>query len=268
MPLQSNAEFPAGAVTGLIGEGEAPSNWARSAGPAGMLMDHTLARMGALERAKAIVEIERQRRAGAAIVIISNEQELLARLCDEVRWIDGDRVAASGDPRDVLEAYNRQTAAELRKWAAGRQCELAPSMRRGDGRAELVSIETLDAQGSPTVVWQSGEQVAVRVRIRFHQRVDDPVAGIMIRTRIGFEVYGTNTELERVKLGPVEAGQERVVTFRFPCRLCAQEYTLTAASHDPNGVWHDWLEDAAAFSVADSRYTAGVANLAATVEVS
>jgi len=30
-------------------------------------------------------------------------------------------------------------------------------------------------------------------------------------------------------------------------------------------VWHDWLEDAVAFSVSDSRYTAGVANLRAQV---
>ena len=30
-------------------------------------------------------------------------------------------------------------------------------------------------------------------------------------------------------------------------------------------VWHDWLEDAVAFAVTDSRYTAGVANLRAQV---
>jgi len=42
---------------------------------------------------------------------------------------------------------------------------------------------------------------------------------------------------------------------------------LTAASHDPDGVWHDWIEDAIAFSVTDERATAGVANLRARVEV-
>jgi lipopolysaccharide transport system ATP-binding protein len=39
------------------------------------------------------------------------------------------------------------------------------------------------------------------------------------------------------------------------------------ASHDPDGVWHDWLEDAVAFSVSDGRYTAGVANLHAQVSL-
>jgi lipopolysaccharide transport system ATP-binding protein len=55
--------------------------------------------------------------------------------------------------------------------------------------------------------------------------------------------------------------------FAFRCELCNGEYTLTVASHDPDGVWHDWLEDAIAFAVADSRYTAGVANLRATVRM-
>ena len=62
-----------------------------------------------------------------------------------------------------------------------------------------------------------------------------------------------------------KAGDTLGVTFSFDCALCPQEYTLTAASHDPDGIWHDWLEDAVAFSVSDTRYTAGVANLRARV---
>jgi lipopolysaccharide transport system ATP-binding protein len=117
------------------------------------------------------------------------------------------------------------------------------------------------------MVWRSGERACVRIRVRFLAAVQDPVVGIMIRTRVGFEVYGTNTELERVKVGPCQPGDVREVSFEFGCELCPQEYTITAASHDPDGVWHDWLEDAVAFSVADNRYTAGVANLRASVSV-
>lgn len=138
-------------------------------------------------------------------------------------------------------------------------------MRRGDGRAELMAIETLGSDGGATMAWRSGEAVAIRVRVRFQAAVADPVVGVMIRTRIGMEVYGTNTELEGVKLGPVEAGQERTVRFAFGCWLCPNDYTITAASHDPDGVWHDWLEDAVAIRVMDDRYTAGVANLRAQV---
>jgi lipopolysaccharide transport system ATP-binding protein len=110
--------------------------------------------------------------------------------------------------------------------------------------------------------------MTVRVRVRYDKPVPDPVVGIMIRTRVGMEVYGTNTELERIAVGPCSAGDVRTIRFTFACQLCQGSYTITAASHDPDGVWHDWLEDAVAFSVADTRYTAGVANLRAKVTCS
>lgn len=145
---------------------------------------------------------------------------------------------------------------------------LNPTMRRGDQRASLIDIETLNQQGLPTIQWQSGEEASIRVTVEFNQQVTDPVVGIMIRTRIGMEVYGTNTELEGLKMGTVQPGDRRVLTFSFACNLCPQTYTITAASHDPDGTWHDWMEDAVSFTVTDTRYTAGVANLRARVTAS
>ncbi len=103
-------------------------------------------------------------------------------------------------------------------------------------------------------------------QVRFEAAVDDPVVGILIRTRIGFEVYGTNTELENIALGPRQAGDTIEIVFRFQCHLCPNEYTVTAASHDKDGVWHDWVEDGVAVAVSDHRYTAGVARLISQVE--
>jgi lipopolysaccharide transport system ATP-binding protein len=70
-----------------------------------------------------------------------------------------------------------------------------------------------------------------------------------------------------VKLGPCPAGETLRVLFTFRCGLCPREYTITAASHDPDGVWHDWMEDAVDVLVAGTRYTAGVADLRASVMV-
>jgi lipopolysaccharide transport system ATP-binding protein len=232
-----------------------------------LVLDHALATHDAVVRARAAVALERLRRAGSTVLLLSHEQDLLRELSDEIWWIHAGQLARRGDPREVLEAYGKHAAARIRAWGETVAPTLSPIMRRGDGRARIVSIETLDEQGRLTSVWQSGSPVAVRVFVEFQQAVDDPVVGIMIRTRIGFEVYGTNTELEGIPLGPCTAGEARRVTFRIRCDLCPQEYSLTAASHDPDGVWHDWLEDAVAFSVTDSRYTAGVANLRAAVEV-
>ncbi len=293
--LEIDAAAPDGVVVGIIGENgagkgrllrlgaglEQPaagsverSGGARLLGPddglefgrpAVLLIDQTLARQDAFARERAAILLDQARRAGVTTLLASHEEDLLRRLADEIWWLHDGRLAGRGDPREMLAAYRRHVAARLRAWGESAGAPLSPRLRRGDGRAEVVRVETIGENGRTTMVWRSGELAVVKVVVRFCQPVADPVVGMMIRTSVGLNVYGTNTELERLKLGPRAAGETIEVTFAFRCELCPQEYTLTAASHDPDGVWHDWLEDAVAFAVSDDRYTAGVANLRARV---
>jgi lipopolysaccharide transport system ATP-binding protein len=184
-----------------------------------------------------------------------------------VWWIDRGKLAGRGDPEEVLRAYRSHIVQRIRAWGETVSAPLDPRLRRGDGRAEVVKLELLGEAGQPTAVLRSGELALARVTVRFRDAVADPVVGLMIRSRAGMNVYGTNTELEGLKLGPRAAGDVLQLSFAFRCELCAMEYTLTVASHDPDGVGHDWLDDAIAFAVADTRYTAGVANLRATVRI-
>ncbi|HEV2689316.1 MAG TPA: Wzt carbohydrate-binding domain-containing protein [Bryobacteraceae bacterium] len=230
-----------------------------------LLIEQTLAPHDALVRGRALVGIDRLRSAGSTIIVVSHDPVLLRRLCDEVWWLDDGALRMQGDPGEVLDAYQQRIAEKFRAWGETLSSPVNMSLRRGDGRAEILSLETLGDDGQPTMVWRSSEEVIVRVRVRFREAVEDPVVGILIRTRIGLEVYGTNTELEKVKIGHCAPGAEFQLEFRFACNLCPGEYTLTAASHDPDGTAHDWIDAAIAFLVTDSRYTAGVANLRASV---
>jgi len=232
-----------------------------------LLLEHSLAHHDALVRARALAGIDRLRSAGATVLIVSHELDLLQTICDEVWWLHAGELVQRGDPRQVLDAYRQSIAEKVRAWGATLKSPLRPAMRRGDGRAEILSIETLDGAGNPTTVWKSGESATVRVSVRYHDQVTEPVIGILIRTRVGLEVYGTNTELEKVTTGIYAAGDCMLTQFDFRCDLCPGEFTITAASHDADGATHDWVDDAVAFAVADSRYTAGVANLRAKVKV-
>jgi len=236
-----------------------------SAGSAVVLLDQALSRLDALERERAAIQIDHLRRAGVTLLLVSHEEELLRRLADEIWWLRQGRLAGRGDPQEMLALYRKHIAERVRAWGEQARAPLSPRMRGGDGRAEVLGVEMIGEDGRPTAVWRSGELAVVKVRVRFREAVADPVIGMMIRTAIGLNVYGTNTELERLPLGPRAAQDTIEITFAFRAELCPNEYTLTVASHDPDGVWHDWLEDAVAFAVTDERYTAGVANLRARV---
>ena len=234
---------------------------------AGLLaMDQGLDNLDALDRERTLFMIDVLRSHGSTVLIASHQADLLRRLCDEVWWLDQGTLAGRGDPGEVLDAYQEHIAQQFRAWGETLSSPLRLALRRGDGRAEILSIETLGESGQPSVVWRSGETVAVRVRVRYREPVEEPVLGIMIRTRIGLNVYGTNTELEKGKTGKFAPGEGLETVFRFRCDLCPGEYTLTAATHDADGTAHDWIDNAVAFVVTDSRYTAGVANLRASVE--
>jgi lipopolysaccharide transport system ATP-binding protein len=261
--VPEQGEITAGPQRRMVGLGD-PLNLA----PGDVIvLDQALATQDAVVRARTLTGLDRLRRAGSTVFVGSNETGLLERLCDEVWWIDSGELAAKGDPKETLVKYGRHVAERIRAWGETIPPRLAPSFRRGNGKAEVISIETLGADGKPTIVWKSGEMVSVRSEVRFHEAVETPVLGLMIRTQIGFEVYGTNTELERVKIGSRKAGETAIVTFSFLCDLCPNAYTLTLASHDPDGTAHDWLDDAIAVTVTDERSTAGVANLRAKVTV-
>ena len=293
--LDFNAEAPEGAIVGMVGEDgagksqllrlaaglEKPSSGVvqfprsvRLLGPDDelnfepaelLLLDQTLARHDWVVRGRAAMSLDQFRRSGSTILLVSHDQELLTDLCDEIWWLRDGKLAGRGHPREILDSYRAHVGRALRDAGEGIAAALSPAIRRGDGRASILRVELLGEQGQPSIVWRSGESVVVRVTVRFREGVADPVIGMLIRTRIGLNVYGTNTELENLKLGPRKAGDELRVWFAFRCELCPAEYTATIASHDPDGVWHEWLEDAVAFSVVDSRYTAGVANLRAQV---
>jgi len=232
-----------------------------------LVMEHSLAQQDALARSQASVGIDRLRTEGATVLIASHEPDLLRRLCDEVWWLDAGALRSRGDPGEVLDAYQDRIAEKFRAWGESQASPIRRLLERGDGRAEILSLETLGEAGHPAMIWQSGEPASVRVLVRYLAPVEEPVIGILIRTRIGLAVYGTNTEAEKIKTGRFAAGDRMQAVFRFRCDLCPGEYTLTAASHDADGTAHDWIDNALAFVVTDSRYTAGVANLRASVEV-
>ncbi len=230
-----------------------------------VILDHTFSQTDAVGKLRAMSLLHSLRNANITLLLISHDEALLANIADELWVIRSGKLIERGDPAEVLANYRKLVAAAFRQLGEGEVTPLRPVLTKGDGRAKLTSIELLGETGHPTSVWRSGEQASIRVTVEYHGHAADPVVGILIRTRVGLNVYGTNTELEGIHFGPVTAGDVRTVMYHFPCDLCPGDYTLTAASHDPDGLWHEWLEDAVAFSVSDSRYTAGVANLRAKV---
>jgi ABC-type polysaccharide/polyol phosphate transport system ATPase subunit len=229
-----------------------------------LIVDEALAVGDAVFANRCVRKFQELRERKITVLFVSHDLGLVKQLSDRAILLLNGRIEAAGAPNDVI---NRYIGLVLEKQAPEtRQERLRSSFRHGDGTSEIVRIQMLNARGEETASIASGEPVTVRVQARFHRAVSDPMVGILVRTRIGMDVYGTNTRIEHTDLGDFEAGQLLEVDFRIECWLTPQQYTLTAATQNADGSSHDWLDDAIAFDVVDTRVAAGVANLRAKVE--
>ncbi len=244
--------------------------------PEVLVVDEALAVGDAIFSNRCVQKFQELKARGVTVVLVSHDLGLVKLLSDRALLLYQGQALAEGDPNDVINKYigmvlDRQKSVEevVATPAAAAKSEapesLEYSFRHGDRRAEVVRAELLNEQSRRTLVVRSGEPLRVRVLARFAEDHAAPMVGMMIRTRIGMDVFGTNTKLEELDLGPMKAGELLEVTFAFECWLAPQEYTITVATQSLDGSSHDWLDEALAFQVVDDRYTAGVANLHARI---
>lgn len=84
------------------------------------------------------------------------------------------------------------------------------------------------------------------------ETVPSVTLGIMIRDRLGQDVFGTNTFHLKCPLS-FSAGERRTISIRMAVNLAPGQYTLTAALHDnDNHLTHcyHWCDNLMAFEVA------------------
>jgi ABC-type polysaccharide/polyol phosphate transport system ATPase subunit len=230
-----------------------------------LIVDEALAVGDAVFANRCVRKFEELRERKVTVLFVSHDLGLVKQLSDRAILLLNGRMLAHGKPSDVINRYIGLVL-EVQQAQAKKEDRVRGSFRHGDGTSEIVAVEILNARGEAVGSVGSGESITVRVRSKFHAPKSDPMVGILIRTRIGMDVYGTNTRIEQSPLGDFAAGDELVVDFHLECWLTPQQYTLTVATQNADGTSHDWLDDAIAFEVVDTRVAAGVANLRAKVE--
>ncbi|MGA1993001.1 MAG: ABC transporter ATP-binding protein [Bryobacteraceae bacterium] len=227
-----------------------------------LIVDEALAVGDAMFASRCVQKFEELKQRGVTVLFVSHDLGLVKRLANRAILLVNGRVEAEGSPKDVVNRYVGLVVERQKRPPEGNgEARLASSFRHGDGASEILKVELLNGAGEPATVILTGEQVTARVVARFRQDVSDPIVGVLIRNRLGIDVFGTNTRVERKDLGEFRAGERIEVDFRFECLLTQQEYTITAATQHWDGSSQDWLDDVLSFRVVDSKGAAGVASL-------
>ncbi len=227
-----------------------------------LVVDEALAVGDVRFASRCIRKLEELKEKGTTILFVSHDLGLVKRLCDRAALFIQGRMDMIGIPNDVV---NRYVGLVLDPESEEEHAERVGS-RHGDGSSEIESVRLLAQYKGEQSAFNRGDHITVEIGIRFLRDVDEPKVGILIRNRLGVDIFGTNTQVEGISLGQLQAGDQITVRFGFPCMLTRQSYSLTVATQNSDGTSQDWRDDLIHFTVHDPRDVAGVVDPGATIE--
>ena len=254
---------------------------AASVEPDILIIDEALAVGDAVFQHRCLRRINELHERGATVLFVSHDAAAVRALCSRAILLRGGSIIADGKPADVLNLYQKIIMEREQAYEAEaalpsqRPVEAAETLapvscayRHGDGSAEIVGAELTDVTQARVDIVESGEPLTLRMAVRFHQEVTDPVIGFLLRTSHGIHAYGTNTKEQQLEFGTVRGGELVEVSFAFHCWLGVDQYTISLAVHSREGLAYDWLDAALFVRVTSVNLTEGVANLNASVTTS
>lgn len=97
----------------------------------------------------------------------------------------------------------------------------------GNGKAEIVDFAVLNDKGEVTSTLQKNKQFRIKMKIRFHEDIENPIFAYIIKDRKGTEITGTNTFLEKYMQKNCKKGQEITVNFDQILNLQGGQYLLS-----------------------------------------
>jgi ABC-type polysaccharide/polyol phosphate transport system ATPase subunit len=244
-----------------------------------LIIDEALAVGDAVFQHRCLRRIKEIQERGSTVLFVSHDAAAVRALCSRAILLSAGRVIADGPPSDVLNEYQRivmereqafedETArtddAGDEELSDESRAPLRYTYRHGDGSAEIISAELLDASRRAAGVVETGTPLTLRVRVRFQREVDDAVVGFLINSSHGTHVYGTNTKEQRVDFGACGRGDVIEVSFAFNCWLGLDQFSVALAVHSSDGISYDWLDGVLFFRVTSPILVEGVANLDAS----
>lgn len=222
---------------------------AASMDPSILIVDEALAVGDLAFQAKCMVRLRELMDRGTTVLFVSHDMSSVRNICSKVLWLKQGRAVTYGDPKQVVGAYVSEMNLEINRISGRQSTEAAPAgvdvapapeaisqegatfldghTRYGDGRATILDVTVLNAQGVPTELLELHESYTVRVIVKANTDVEQPVVGYSVRDFKGNQVVGAmNSNFPDVEMPSFEAGKVYCIDIRGTNTLTQGGYTV------------------------------------------
>lgn len=256
-----------------------------------LVVDEALSVGDVFFQAKCYHKFEEFKKAGKTILFVSHDLSSVSKYCDRVILLHHGDMLDEGTPKAMVDEYKQllvgqepvHSEPDPKEPEAG-QPEKPVSAPEGRGglvwnpelleygnkEAEITGVEVFDETGLSTNTIAKGSSFTIRIRVTFHQTIQEPIVAYTFKNIKGTEITGTNTMFEKAPSIDGTAGGECTVSFTQTMNLQGGEYLLsfgcTGYQEGEFTVFHR-LYDAVNITVVSEQNTVGFYDMFSRVEV-
>ena len=258
-----------------------------------VIVDEALSVGDVFFQAKCYHKFDEFKEAGKTILFVSHDLGSIAKYCDRVVLLNKGKKMAEGEPKEIIDLYKQVLVSQAENRELDEEqptvsdvtdtqdtaCEghwkdtlmLNPNvLEYGDKEAEIIDFAIIDDKNRITNNIQKNTDFRIRMKVKFHKDIEDPIFAFTIKDLQGTEVTGTNTMYEKTDIGFVKAGEEKVIEFSQNMNLQGRNYLLSfgcVGYHENDFVVYNRLYDVCNINVISDKNTVGFYDMNSTVRV-
>ncbi|MCH5270429.1 MAG: ABC transporter ATP-binding protein [Lachnospiraceae bacterium] len=240
-----------------------------------LIVDEALSVGDVFFQAKCYQKFEEFKKMGKTIVFVSHELSSISKYCDRVYLLNQGNLLGEGSPKEMIDAFKQVLVGqyEINGEAGGAHLEGAVNpelLEYGTKQAEITEFYITDEKEIKTTAVIKNTPFTIHMRVKFHDRITAPIFAFSFKNIKGTEITGTNSMIEKAFLEPVNAGEEKEITFRQTMSLQGGEYLLSLGVTGYHGsdfqVYHR-LYDVLNVTVVSDKDTVGFYDMGSQVTV-
>ncbi|MBQ0001316.1 MAG: ABC transporter ATP-binding protein, partial [Clostridiales bacterium] len=233
------------------------------------IVDEALSVGDVFFQAKCYHKFEEFKKQGKTILFVSHDLGSISKYCDRVILLNQGVMEGDGGPKEIVDMYKQllvhQNPVKQAEGVAEEQWKDGftrnPNLLEyGERQAEIIDFVVQDARGRQSNSIEKGTTFKIKMKVQFHEDIQQPIMAYTIKNVQGTEITGTNTMYEKVNVEHPEAGKTCIVTFEQKMDLQGGEYLLSfGCTGYRNGdftVFHR-LYDACNITVISAKNTVG-----------
>jgi len=229
-----------------------------------LVVDEALAVGDVRFQRKCLLQIEKIRASGAAIIFVSHSLETITSLCSRAIILENGVVLADGEPKIVAEKYlailfsesKEELSSEVTNERDGKSstnqeiqtnqfrseqfCDVDPSswagslserfgynrheVRTTNGCAAILDYLVAGDGCADITGVWSGTSIAIVIKVHFSAAVSQPIIGFELKTDKGVTIAGSNTFLAKTQLQSAAIGETKIYRIEFNTPLNEGDY--------------------------------------------